>query len=111
VLERAERALVDSVRASAPYVGGVTPNPGRPVPETALTAVTVEALAPSSSRAARAAVARARAFLLRWQYTTRGPAMVDPSCVGAFPASPIASLLRGDITAHALVALEGPHGQ
>jgi hypothetical protein len=111
VLEQAERALVDSVRAKEPYVGGVTPNPSRPVPETALTAVTAEALAPSTDRAAKAALARARAFLLRWQFTAEGPAMIHPSTIGAFPASPIAPLLRGDITAHALVALECPHGQ
>jgi len=104
-LARAERALVSSIRSSAPYMGGVVRNKRIDIPEVALTAIAVEALAPSRSRGARAAVARGRRFLLRWQISEQGPASAHPASFGAFPASPIATVLRGDITAHALVAL------
>jgi AMMECR1 protein len=105
VIERAEPALIESIRKSAPYIGGVTAHAATGVPEIAITALTTEALAASSDRAARAAVARARAFLQRWQITERGPGWAAMTAIGAFPASPVSMFLRGDMTGHALTAL------
>jgi hypothetical protein len=82
------------------------------VPEIALTAITVEALAPllATSAQTRAAVARARRFLERWQLRPgRVPAALDPTFAeGAFPLSPVVPFGRGDATAHALLALREP---
>jgi hypothetical protein len=104
VLARVAPALVASLRASSPHRGGAGVTA---VPEIALTALTVEALALVDAPDARAAARRGRAFLARWQIR-RGevPARLDPTmAAGAFPASPVADLLRVDITAHALLAL------
>jgi hypothetical protein len=91
--------LVQTIRADRPHRGGVAA--AGPVPEIALTAIAVEALAGEREAAA---IARARAFLLRWQSVPCGP--VDPSvAAGAFPLSPIDDRLRCDVTAHALLAL------
>lgn len=101
VLARCAPALAASIRERAPHAGGCS---ARPVPETALTAVTVEALAPLP--AARSAVRRARAFLRAWQIPADPPAPLLPDvAAGAFPASPVVELLRVDITAHAMLAL------
>ena len=105
-LVRAARELERSIRATGPHEGGV----GRTdVPEIALTAISVEALAPllPASPSTRAAVARARRFLERWQYRPgRVSAALDPAFAeGSFPLSPIAPFSRGDVTAHALLAL------
>jgi hypothetical protein len=105
VLERAEPALIGSVRRSSPHVGGVAVPATITIPEIAITALTAEALAASPDRAAKAAVRRARAFLQRWQITERGPACAAARAFGAFPASPVSMLLRGDMTGHALTAL------
>jgi AMMECR1 domain-containing protein len=105
VIERAEPALVSSIRKFSPHVGGVSAHAATGVPEIAITALTAEALAASPDRAARAAVARARAFLQRWQITERGPGCAAVTAFGAFPASPVSMLLRGDMTGHALTAL------
>ncbi len=104
VLQRGERALVDSVCRRAPYAGAADVTP---VPEVALTAVVAEALAGSRSRAALAARKRACSFLGRVQLTAdRIPAPLDPElAAGAFPLSPILDVLRTDVTAHALLAL------
>jgi hypothetical protein len=101
--ERGDRALIESLRATAPHLGGCA---ATAVPEIALTAITVEALRGSRGAAARAAVRRGRAFLARWQHLPgRIPAALSPdACAGAFPASPVAALLRVDVTAHALLA-------
>jgi hypothetical protein len=106
VLARSSSALVSSIGDSGPHEGGSRVTA---VPEIALTAVCAEALAPLPSAEARSAAARARAFLRRWQLLPdRVPAALDPKlAIGAFPASPVADLLRGDITAHALLALQG----
>lgn len=106
VLERGERALVDSIRTRAPYQGAADVTP---VPEVALTAAVGEALAGSRSRAAVAARKRARSFLLGAQLLgDRIPAPLDPGLSdGAFPLSPIFDVLRADATAHALLALLG----
>lgn len=104
VLARGERGLCAQIRRRGPHEGGVGVTP---VPELALTAVTVEALAPSSSAQARAGVARARAFLMRWQLLGEGiPAALDVAMAdGAFPISPVCESLRCDVTGHALLAL------
>jgi hypothetical protein len=101
VLARCAPALVASIRDAPPHEGGCS---ARPVPETALTAVTVEALAPLP--AARPAVRRARAFLRAWQIPDDPPAPLLPdAAAGAFPASPVVESLRVDVTGHALLAL------
>ncbi len=110
VLTQAMPAIVRSLRAVGPHVGGCDVTP---VPELALTALAVEAASGATDRAARAAVERGRAFLARWQLLPGAiPAALDPAlAMGAFPASPIAPLLRCDVVAHVRLALgrrEGP---
>lgn len=99
--ERCARALALSIRTSEPHAGGSTMTP---VPETALTAVAIEALAPLASRDARRAVAAARAFV-RARQILDVPASMHARALGAFVASPIAPVLRCDVTAHAALAL------
>lgn len=106
VLARCTSALIESLHRSAPHVGGANVTA---VPELALTAITIEALAPSRTSAARAACRRGRRFLTRWQITPQHEtAAIDlrAGC-GAFPASPVSLYLRADITARALLALQG----
>jgi AMMECR1 domain-containing protein len=101
VLARCAPVLAASIREAPPHTGGCS---ARPVPETALTAVTVEALAPLP--AARPAVRRARAFLRAWQIPDDPPAALLPDiAAGAFPASPVVEMLRVDVTGHAMLAL------
>jgi AMMECR1 domain-containing protein len=100
VLARCASALDASIRAAPPHRGGCS---ARPVPEVALTAVTVEALAPLPG--ARAGVRRARAFLRAWQVPPEPPAPLVREAAGAFLASPILEALRVDITGHAMLAL------
>lgn len=103
-IERTARALADSLRDAAPHRGGASVTS---VPEIALTAAAIEALAPLRSSAARAAVRRGRAFLERWQLVPEriAPWMQPHVALGAFPASPVRDVLRCDITGHALLAL------
>lgn len=100
VLARSASALEASIRAAPPHQGGCS---ARAVPEVALTAVTVEALAPLP--AARAGIRRARAFLRAWQVPSEPPAPLVSEAAGAFLASPILEALRVDITGHAMLAL------
>lgn len=104
VRDRACDALAASVRTQAPYFGAV--NVTR-IPETALVAVAVEALARSPTRAARAAARSATSFLSSVQLLgERIPASLDPDRTqGAFPLSLVLDGLRADVTAHALLAL------
>lgn len=105
IVARCERVVVASIRATGPHVGGASVTP---VPELALTALAAESLAQSRSRAAARAVERARQFLLRWQHGPSARAALAHELVdGAFPASPVLDLARGDVTGHALLAL-GP---
>ena len=107
VESRAVEALVASVRADPPHRGGVSMTP---IPEVALTALTVEALrSVRPTQPVRAAIERGMAFVLAWQVTAdRAPAAFAVDCsVGAFVGSPIASGLRADVTAHAYLALAG----
>ncbi len=71
--------------------------------ETALASVAIEALLPLRSSEAKRAVRDARAFVLARQITDV-PAALHPRTLGAFRASPIAPVLRCDITAHAVLA-------
>ena len=102
---RAVLGLVAAVREGPPYDGAVVMSK---LPEVALTAITAEGLALYPNvPGARSALRRARAFVLRQQLTegtTPGP-YVTKGTLGAFLAAPTASILRGDVTAHALLAL------
>ena len=105
MIARCERTLVNALRTTAPHHGGAGVTG---VPEHALTAVSIEALAGLGSKAARDAVARGRAFLRRWQLGRNLSASLDPNaCRGAFPVSPVVSLLRCDVSGHAVLALTG----
>jgi len=100
VIERCAHALVASIRERAPFEGGAELTP---VPETALTAVTVEALSPLRGADVRRAVLAARRFVLARQVLDVPPSM-HPRALGAFRASPIAPILRCDVTGHATLA-------
>ena len=100
VVERTVAALVAALSKEAPFAGGARVTA---VPETALTAVAVEALAGLSTREAKQAALRGRAFLAQRQVLDV-PAAMHPSALGAFRASPIAPILRCDVTAHAALA-------
>ncbi len=114
---RAASALIASVPTSASrcaYPGGVgLPRPGHParavVPETALTALVVEALVPAMTKnaAARRAVRAATSFVQARQLSDRTtPLLVDPrTAEGAFAATPVDPRLRIDVVGHALSAL------
>jgi AMMECR1 domain-containing protein len=106
VLARCASTIEQSIRPAPPHAGGCerTTAPSRTVPETALTALAVEALSPLG--AARVARRRACDFLRRQQITGDPPASLLPDVsVGAFRGSPVLELLRADITGHALLAL------
>ena len=105
IAKRCANVLARSVRGGAPYEGGVG---FRDVPEVALTALVVEALAGAEDARSKRAAASARAFLRTWQHQPkplRGP--IDPThAAGGFPLSPVVDVLRADVTAHALLALK-----
>ena len=105
LLARAVDALVASVRQEGPHRGSVV---RAGIAETALTALTVEALRGVRATApVRAAIRRGQAFLRAWQIDAEGaPAAFDVEAShGAFMGSPISSGLRADVTGHALLAL------
>jgi AMMECR1 domain-containing protein len=104
VLAPAARAIADVLRTAPPHRGGASVTP---IPEVALTAVSVEALAHHRAPWARAAAERGRAFLRAMQLDgSRLYGALDAGLArGAFPASPVADVLRGDVTGHALLAL------
>jgi AMMECR1 domain-containing protein len=105
VVESASRAVVDSLRESAPHAGGCGVVE---VPETAVTALAVEALEGLPDPAARRAVDRGRAFLRERQLVVpHVPAELDTDLAsGAFAASPVVvDLLRCDVVGHAFSAL------
>jgi AMMECR1 domain-containing protein len=105
LLSRAVEALVRSVREEGPHRGGVAM---AGIPEIALTALTVEALrGVRATGPVRAAIRRGKAFLRAWQIDgERAPAAFDlEASHGALMASPISSVLRADVTGHALLAL------
>ncbi len=104
-LSRAVEALVASVRTEGPHRGSVNVTP---VPEVAVTALTVEALrSVRPTRSVRGAILRGLAFISAWQVTAdRAPAAFSlDASVGAFVGTPISSSLRADVTAHAYLAL------
>ena len=71
--------------------------------ETALAAAAIEALLPLRTSEAKRAIKDARAFVLARQVLDV-PAALHPRTLGAFRASPIAPILRCDVTAHAVLA-------
>jgi AMMECR1 domain-containing protein len=104
VRTRVARAVAEGLRADGPHRGGASVTA---LPETALTAIAVEALARHPAPWARAAMARGREFLGRMQLVgPRITAALDPELAyGAFSASPAVDFLRCDVTAHALLAM------
>jgi AMMECR1 domain-containing protein len=97
-------ALCASIRVAAPYKGGCSV---ATVPETAVTALVIEALDGLPDPHARQAVSRGRAFLRALHLVGDSlPAPLDPvlAC-GAFPASPVVDILRCDVVGHALLAM------
>jgi hypothetical protein len=107
VFERIADALAASVREHGPHRGGV----GAGMPELALTAVTVEALATAGSEPHRRARELARAFVSTRQLLgDLLPEATAPERLhGAFPLTPVHAFLRADVTAHAVLAL-APRG-
>jgi AMMECR1 domain-containing protein len=106
VRERVARALASGLRDHSPHRGaGIISE----IPEVALTALAVEALARHPASWARSAVRRARSFLAGTQLAgDRLYGALDARlATGAFPVSPVADWLRCDVTAHAVLAL-GP---
>jgi hypothetical protein len=107
VIEATARAVIESLRREPPHLGGCGT---AEVPETAVTALAVEALEGLPDRAARDAVERGRAFLIDRQLVApHVPAELDTDLAsGAFAASPVVvDLLRCDVAGHAFSALEG----
>ncbi|HSU41497.1 MAG TPA: AMMECR1 domain-containing protein, partial [Polyangiaceae bacterium] len=102
---RVARTLAACVPKDGAHAGGVGPGT---LPEVALTALVVEALAGATEPAARTARARALAFVLGEQHLARVPPdIAEPELAfGAFPLTPVHAYLRSDVTAHALLALE-----
>ncbi|HEY4104259.1 MAG TPA: AMMECR1 domain-containing protein [Polyangiaceae bacterium] len=103
-LTRAANALIAAVREREPHLGGVGPGT---LPELARTAATIEALSGLDTTEARAACARARAFLLRHQLRGEHYAKAADSAAvhGAFPQTPVHDFLQIDVTGHAVLAL------
>lgn len=101
---RVARAVATSLRKDPPYRGGASITP---IPETAVAALAIEALARHPAPWARAAVVRGRQFLGRMQLVGRRiTAGLEPTLAhGAFSATPAADFLRCDISAHALLAM------
>ncbi len=101
---RVARAVATGLRKNRPYRGGASVTP---IPETAVTALAIEALGRHPAPWARAAMVRGREFLGRMQLV--GPRItggLEPALAhGAFSATPAADLLRCDISAHALLAM------
>jgi len=104
-LRRASESLAATVREHGPHRGGV----GGPVPEIALTAITVEALSRAPTDTARRACSLARAFLEQQQIARDElPESLEPSrLLGGFPLTPVHVFQRCDVTAHAVLALTG----
>jgi hypothetical protein len=105
VVAPAAQAAAESIRRGAPYDGGCR---AAEVPETALTALVVEALEGLADSDAREAVRRGRAFLRGRLLTGDGvPPSLDAGLAsGGFAASPvIVDWLRGDVAGHAFSAL------
>jgi hypothetical protein len=105
VIASSAQALARSIRRVAPHPGGCS---AAEVPETAVTALVVEALDGLPDPDAREAVALGRAFLRRQLLVgDRIPPSLDVELArGAFAASPVVvDLLRCDVAGHAFSAL------
>jgi AMMECR1 domain-containing protein len=108
VVASTSRVLAESIRRVAPYEGGCS---GPEVPETAVTALVVEALEGLAGADAREAVLRGRAFLrcLLLVGDHIPPSLDADLARGGFAASPVVvDLLRCDVAGHAFSAL-GAH--
>lgn len=100
---QARDRIAIAMSVAPPHVGGAAVGA---VPEVALTALAVEALAGSAAH--RCSVRRGIRFLrgLALHDEDDVPAPLDPSlAIGAFPLGPHADFLRSDVTAHAVLAL------
>jgi hypothetical protein len=105
VVASSSRVLAGSIRRAAPYEGGCS---AAEVPETAVTALVVEALDGLADADAREAVVRGRGFLRRQLLVGDGiPPSLDAELArGGFAASPVVvDLLRCDVAGHAFSAL------
>jgi hypothetical protein len=105
VIAAAAPDLAASIRLDGPYRGGCR---AAEVPETAVTALVVEALDGLPDADAREAVARGRAFLAGLQLLGDSipPALDAELACGGFAASPVVvDLLRCDVAGHAFSAL------
>lgn len=102
---RVAQTLARLVPNGGAHAGGVGAGT---LPEVALSALVVEALAGAPGRLAQAARTRALGFVVRQQHLARVPPdIADPSlALGAFPLTPVHAYLRSDVTAHALLALQ-----
>jgi AMMECR1 domain-containing protein len=109
--DRARRArdrIAASIATGAPHAGGAQT---AEVPEAALTALSVEALALSAAH--RSDALRALAFVrgLAFHDEADVPAPLDPAlALGAVPLAPHADFLRSDVTGHAVLALHAARG-
>jgi AMMECR1 domain-containing protein len=103
---RSARSVAASLKSEAPYRGGAAVTR---LPETALTALAVEALAACPWDFARAAVTRGREFVKSMQLAPARlyGALDERMALGAFSASPVVDYLRCDVTGHAVLALRG----
>jgi AMMECR1 domain-containing protein len=101
---RAARGVAGGLREHGPHRGGASMNA---VPQTAVTALAVEALARHRAPFSRDAMKRGEGFVRSMQLVgARITAALDPRlAAGAFAATPVVDSLRCDITAHALLAL------
>lgn len=101
--DTATRVRLEAILADSVDMRGAVSGPNGP--ETARTAVVVEALAPFTSPLSRSASERACNFLQTVQLTDRmDRGGATDGIDGAFPVVPGATLLRTDVTAHALLA-------
>ncbi|HEY3233418.1 MAG TPA: AMMECR1 domain-containing protein [Polyangiaceae bacterium] len=102
LFERVALDIAAQVRDYGPHRGAVGV-----IPELALTALTIEALAPCLYAPVRRARDLACAFLAAQQiHDDWLPEVNHPvRALGAFPLTPIHSFLRTDVTAHAVLAL------
>jgi len=105
--ERAATALAAHVIEHGPHQGGVPSSAD--LPELALTAIVVEALAHAKTQPLQRALRLAHTFLERQQLLDDPlPEAIAPERVhGAFPLTPVHSFLRSDVTAHAVLAFAG----
>jgi len=101
---RIARTLTRLIPSGGAHAGGVGAGT---LPEVALTALVIEALAGAPERSARTARSHALDFVLRQQHLAHTPPDVrrPEDAFGAFPLTPVHAYLRSDVTAHAVIAV------